>query len=144
MTRIEFHFNVAERLHYTCRLLRKAYLQGARLGVLGSEATLRQLDVALWKFSEVEFLPHSTATDSPELQQTSPIRLHADVQQLVGLDVLLNLDDELPPAFEKFGRLIEIVSLDDFAIMNARKRWRHYKELGYELQRHDLAKVSAP
>ena len=34
MTRIEFHFNTPERLQHTCRLLRKAYLKGARLQVL--------------------------------------------------------------------------------------------------------------
>ena len=43
MTRIEFHFNTTERLQYACRLLRKAHARDLRVGVLGSEATLRQL-----------------------------------------------------------------------------------------------------
>ena len=61
MTRIEFHFNAPERLQYACRLLRKASAQNLRIGVVGSAAALRQLDAALWNFSAVDFLPHSTA-----------------------------------------------------------------------------------
>ena len=30
MTEIAFHFNVPDKLAYSCRLLRKAYLSGAR------------------------------------------------------------------------------------------------------------------
>jgi DNA polymerase-3 subunit chi len=91
MTRIEFHFNAPERLPYACRLLRKAHGRGLRLGVVGSEATLRQLDAALWTFSELDFLPHSTAADGQDLQDASPIRLHSDPLQLAGMDVLISL-----------------------------------------------------
>ena len=103
MTRIEFHFNTADRLQYTCRLLRKAHSQSLRLGVVGSEATLRQLDKLLWTFSELDFLPHSHAQDVQGIQDASPIRLHADPMQLTGLDVLVNLGDEVPPGCAAAG-----------------------------------------
>jgi hypothetical protein len=35
MTEIAFHFNVPDKLAYSCRLLRKAYLSGARVVVTG-------------------------------------------------------------------------------------------------------------
>lgn len=143
MTRIEFHFNTTERLQYTCRLLRKAHARSLRVGVLGSDATLRQLDAALWTFSEVDFLPHSTAADAQATQDASPIRLHVDSLQLSGLDVLVNLGDEVPQGFEKFERLIEIVATDDHGRMTARQRWRHYTAQGYDLQQHDLSKAGA-
>ena len=140
MTRIEFHFNTVDRLQYTCRLLRKAYSQSLRLGVVGSEATLRQLDAMLWTFSEIDFLAHSHADDVQSIQTASPIRLHADPLQLTGLDVLVNLGDEVPQGFEKFERLIEMVATDDHGRMTARERWRHYTKQGYDLAQHDLSK----
>ncbi|WP_416548477.1 DNA polymerase III subunit chi [Limnohabitans sp. DCL3] len=143
MTQIDFHFNARERLQYTCRLLRKVHAQALRVGVVGSEASLRQLDVALWSFSEASFLPHSTAADDPEIQQASPIRLHGDPDQLSGMDVLVNLGDEVPPGFDAFPRLVEIVATDEHGRMMARQRWRHYTHQGYALIQHDLSKLEA-
>ena len=142
MTLIEFHFNAPDRLQYVCRLLRKATLQGARLGVVGAEPSLRQLDAVLWKFSDIAFLPHSTSADTLAVQEASPIRLHVDPSQLVGLDVLINLGEDVPQGFEKFERLIEIVAGDDYEKMMARKRWRHYVDQGYDLSQHDLSKIN--
>ncbi len=143
MTQIEFHFNTPERLQYTCRLLRKAHARAQRVGVLGSESSLRQLDAALWSFSESDFLPHSSPADALDVQDASPIRLHQDPIQLAGLDVLVNLGDEVPQGFASFARLIEIVANDDHGRMTARQRWRHYTALGYVLHQHDLAKVGS-
>jgi DNA polymerase-3 subunit chi len=143
MTQIEFHFNTTERLQYTCRLLRKAQRSALRVGVVGSEASLRQLDSALWSFSEVDFLPHSTSADDAEVQTASPIRLHVDPVQLSGMDLLVNLGDDVPQGFETFPRLIEIVATDDHGRMTARQRWRHYTAQGYALRQHDLSKVAA-
>lgn len=143
MTQIEFHFNTTERLQYTCRLLRKTQKSALRVGVVGSEASLRQLDAALWSFSDADFLPHSTAADALEVQDASPIRLHTDPVQLSGMDVLVNLGDEVPQGFESFARLIEIVATDDHGRMTARQRWRHYTAQGYALKQHDLSKVAA-
>lgn len=144
MTRIEFHFNAAERLHYTCRLLRKTQANRLRVGVVGSEASLRQLDAALWSFSELDFLPHGTTTDPAEVQDASPIRLHTNPVDLSGMDVLVNLGDDVPQGFDSFPRLIEIVATDDHGRMTARQRWRHYTAQGYALAQHDLSKVAAP
>jgi DNA polymerase-3 subunit chi len=144
MTQIEFHFNAPERLPYVCRLLRKAHGRNLRVGVVGSDVALRQLDAALWAFSELDFLPHSTSAEAQDIQTASPIRLHTDPVQLVGLDVLVNLGDDVPEGFEKFERLIEIVATDDHGRMSARQRWRHYTAKGYDLLQHDLSKVSTP
>jgi DNA polymerase III subunit chi len=143
MTRIEFHFNAPERLQYACRLLRKASAQRLRMGVVGSAASLRQLDAALWTFSAVDFLPHSTAADTPELQQASSILLSEDPALCADRQVLVNLGDEVPLGFERFERLIEIVAVDDHGRMTARQRWKHYTAQGYDLKQHDLSKLGA-
>lgn len=140
MTRIEFHFNAPERLQYACRLLRKAHAQNLRVGVVGSAPSLRQLDAALWTFSAADFLPHGTASDSPDLQNASPILLTEDPSLCAGREVLVNLGDEVPVGFEQFKRLIEIVAVDDHGRMTARQRWKHYTAQGYDLLQHDLSK----
>ena len=142
MPQIEFHFNAPERLHYVCRFLRKANAHDWRVGVLGSEAVLRQLDAALWSFSEHDFLPHCTANDSPHMQQASAILLSPDVGRLAGWPMLVNLGDDVPEGFEQFQRVIEIVPSDDHGKMTARQRWRHYAAQGFELTQHDLSKVA--
>ncbi len=142
-TRIEFHFNTDERLLHTCRLLRKARAQNLRIAVVGAPATLKQLDAELWRFQDVSFLAHCTAQDPPEVQHASPVALGSDPHAWGIEDVLLNLGDEVPFGFEKFARLIEIVSKDEHGRYQARMRWKHYKSLGYELLQHDLSKVAA-
>lgn len=144
MTRIEFHFNTPERLRHTCRLLRKAHAQGFRIAVMGAPATLRQLDASLWSFEDVAFLPHCSEQDAPDVRQASSICLGTDPHVWGIQEVLVNLGDEVPAGFERFQRLIEVVSSDEHGRMQARQRWKHYKTLGYELLQHDLSKASAP
>jgi DNA polymerase-3 subunit chi len=45
----------------------------------------------------------------------------------------------VPPGFERFDRLIEVVTTDAEDRNIARTRWRHYTEHGYTITRHDLA-----
>lgn len=144
MTRIEFHFNTSERLVYTCRLLRKAVAQDWRIAVTAAPSTLTLLSAQLWRLSEVSFIPHCTADDAPEVQQVSPVALGPDPQIWGFDDVLVNLGDEVPAGFERFKRLIEIVSNDEHGRAQARLRWTHYKRLGYDLLQHDLSKSTEP
>jgi DNA polymerase-3 subunit chi len=40
--------------------------------------------------------------------------------------------------FERFERLIEVVTFDEADRQRARERWKHYKTAGCEPLRHDL------
>ena len=113
MTRIEFHFNTSERLVHTCRLLRKARAQDLRIAVIGAPVTLAQLDAELWRFQVESFLAHCTPSDPPEVQQASPVGLGPDPHAWGFDEVLVNLGDEVPAGFERFKRLVEVVSNDD-------------------------------
>ena len=112
-----------------------------RIAVVGAPATLKQLDAELWRFQDVSFLAHCTAQDPPEIQRASPVALGPDPHAWGINEVLLNLGDEVPDDFERFARLIEIVSSDDHGRFQARVRWKHYKSLGFEILQHDLSKV---
>jgi len=58
------------------------------------------------------------------------------------LDVVLNLNYELPPDLGPITRLVEVVGPDDLDKASARIRWKHYTQLGFTINRHDLSAQS--
>ena len=140
MTRVDFHFNAADKLAYACRLVRKAWRTGARVVVTGEAAQLRDLDIALWTFAPLEFLPHCHAGAQGEsVQARSPVVLAEAPRSAPHHDVLVNLGDAVPEGFERFERLIEVVTPDEQDRQQARARWKHYAGRGYNVDRRDLA-----
>jgi DNA polymerase-3 subunit chi len=140
MTEVAFHFNAPEKLAYACRLLRKASGTGAKVVVTGDPALLRELDLALWTFSPLEFLPHCYAPSAPPaVLARTPVVLADAASGTPHHEVLVNLGDRVPEGFERFERLIEVVTTDDGDRHAARGRWKHYADRGYAIVRHDLA-----
>ena len=139
MTEIAFHFNVPDKLAYSCRLLRKAYLSGARITVSAEPEVLAELDALLWSFSPAEFVPHCTASASVISLQATPIVLAGSPAECLHHDVLVNLGQGVPAGFEGFERFIEVVALLPKDVVAGRSRWKHYAARGYALKRYDLA-----
>jgi DNA polymerase-3 subunit chi len=140
MTEVAFHFNAPDKLGYACRLLRKAVASGARVVVTGAPEQLRALDVELWTFAPLEFVAHChAASSSPQVLAASPVVLADTVDAAPHRQVVVNLGDGVPPGFERFERLIEVVTGDEGDRQQARSRWKHYADRGYSITRHDLA-----
>lgn len=139
MTEVTFHFNVPEKTAYACRLLRKAWAARAPVGVLGDAAALRALDEALWTFSSQAFIPHCGVSAPAHMLAATPIVLATDAALFTRSQVLLNLGQPAPEGFERFARLIEIVSAQPQDRAGARQRWSHYKKHGLQPQAHDAA-----
>jgi DNA polymerase-3 subunit chi len=144
VTDISFHFNVSDKLLYTCRLLRKAACSGAKLVVTGADETLQQLDQLLWTFSATEFLPHCSERAAPPVFQRSPLLLAESLQSVPFHDVLVNLGTQIPNGFEHFVRIVEVVGKDDDDRHFARQRWKQYSTSGFDLTRHDLDQLATP
>jgi len=139
VTQLAFHFGAPDKLAYTCRLLRKALGSGAQVVVVAQPPAIARLDADLWALAPVEFLPHCTPSASASVQNRSPLVLVAQVDQAPAQQgVLVNLADSVPVGFERFERLIEVVSTDPDDRECARGRWRYYTERGYSITRHDL------
>ena len=141
MTEIDGHYNMPDKLGYACRLLRKAVgAHGARLVVVADAALLDAIDQALWKLSPSEFIAHCRIDDASFIVERSPVVL-ADgaAASLPDRPILVNLGVELPPRFERFERLIDIVGSDDADRQAGRVRWRHYKDRGYAIRTHPYA-----
>jgi DNA polymerase III subunit chi len=139
MTEVMFHFNAPDKVGHACRLLRKAVGTGAKVVVTGDSALLRELDVALWTFSALEFLPHCLGTAQAEVVAASPLVLAESARSAPHQQVLVNLGTSVPEGFERFERLIEVVTVEDEDRQRGRQRWKHYADRGYAITRHDLA-----
>lgn len=141
MTEVAFHFNAPDKLGYACRLLRKAYLKGARVLVLGTSRDGAALDQALWTLDPGAFVPHCRAGAADHVRAASPVLIADGSTPPEGFaaEVLLNLGDELPIGFERFARVIEVVTFDDEDRQRARARWKQYQAAGCEPLRHDLS-----
>lgn len=139
MTEVAFHFNAPDKLGYACRLLRKAFSSGSQVVVTGGAEQLEALDTALWTFGALEFVPHCHGTSQGErVQARSPIVLSESPPAAPHRQVLVNLGAAVPEGFERFERLIEVVTQDDGDRGQARQRWKHYADRGYAIVRHDL------
>ncbi len=143
MTEVEFHFNVGDKLGYSCRLLRKARAGGAKVMVTAEANLLAQLDQMLWTFSSTEFLPHCRNDADPATLAATPVLLATSPSDpafqgcLHG--VLVNLGQGVPEGFERFERFIELVGSAEDDRRSARQRWKYYKDRGYALKKFDLS-----
>ena len=145
MTEVTFHFNAPDKLGHACRLLRKAVASGAKVAVTGEPAQLRELDAALWTFSPLEFIAHCHgASGTPAVLAASPVVLCDSARTAPHQQVLVNLGAPVPEGFERFERLIEVVTVEEGDRLQARQRWKHYADRGYAITRHDLASKETP
>lgn len=139
MTELAFHFGAPDKLAYACRLLRKAVASGARVAVVARNDALDRLDTDLWSVSPSDFIAHCKGSADATAQRRASVVLVSDTSQVVApFAVLVNLADSVPAQFERFDRLIEVVSTHESDREKARDRWRHYTAQGYAITRHDL------
>jgi len=136
MTRIEFFFNVGNKLDKVAELSQRAVSKGRRTMVFGpDDAVLTELERVLWSGSALSFVPHCRAQHP--LAPETPIVLDFKGEPLVHDDVLINLQHQHPPFFSRFRRLIEIVGTDEADKAQARVRYRFYRDRGYEIRTFD-------
>lgn len=147
MARIDFYIlpeagAEQEREKFACALTAKAWRTGNRVCLLSRDRErAKALDELLWTWRDISFVPHA-------LVDTDDI---AEVRVLIGwgdpgsiqngvtdVDVLVNLTDEIPPATEKFVRIVEIVGGSPDERQAARQRYRQYRDAGHELHNHNI------
>ena len=138
-TRVDFHTGVADKLGYTCRLLRKAWRAGSRVVVAGSPEQLSRLDALLWTFEPGEFIPHARLRAgqaiAPHLERT-PIWLADEPAAAGPREVLVNLGPGCVADFDHYPRVIEIVAEPADDVASGRQRWRQYLAVGITPELH--------
>lgn len=143
MTSIDFYFNAGDRLEVACRLAGKALRQKKRVLIYAPQADdAQRLDRLLWTAQAVSFVPHCLAQD-PLAADTPVLIATGDEAPAHACEVLVNLAAEHPPFFERHERLLEIIAQDEEQVLAGRARFKFYRERGYPLRSHDLAKGPA-
>jgi len=140
-TRVDFYVlaetGTGARLNFACRLTEKAYkLDNRTHAHVTGAAQARQLDELMWTFRQGSFVPHEIA-DATSGADTPVTIGHDDTAALAG-DLLINLADVIPPFFDRFARVAEIVDSNDECRQRGRERYRFYLENGYEPETHKL------
>lgn len=140
MTEITFYFNAEDRYAVACRLAGKAMRQNLRTLVYAPDPeAARKIDRLLWTSRAVSFIPHCYVTDADAAG--TPVLIALGEESAPDCQVLLNLSDECPPCFERHPRLLEVVSKDEADRKAGRARYAFYKDRGYQIRNHDLAKA---
>jgi DNA polymerase-3 subunit chi len=143
VVQVAFHFNVVDVVEYTCRLARKALGRQARLVICAAPDVLQRIDRQLWTLHSLSFLPHASVQASPRVTERSPVWLCTHLSGDEPPDVLVNLLPHTPEGYERFNRLIDIVSLREGDRIAARARWRGHCANGQTPDRFDLGASSA-
>lgn len=138
MTRVEFFFNVEDKVAKIAELCEKAVDKGRQLTIFSQvDATGDALQQRLWQQSATSFLASSKAEEA--MNHFSAIVFAGNGENLVQDDILINLQAEHPPFFSRFRHLVELVANDDADKIAARTKFRFYRDRGYEIKTTDSA-----
>lgn len=144
MPRIRFYHNAANPLDLACELAARACASGKRVAVRAPDAAAaRELDRLLWSRDPQSFTPHVQA-ESPLAAETPVVIGRADAPTTwPHREILFNLAADVPPGFEDFHMLVEIVGQNETDKQHARERWRLYKQRELPLQAFDAVRREA-
>ncbi|NMF89102.1 DNA polymerase III subunit chi [Aromatoleum petrolei] len=142
--RVQFYHNAENPLALACELAARAYGSGRKVALRTQDATsARQLDQLLWSFEQQSFVPHVMA-GSPLAGETPVVIGHAEApNEWPHTEILFNLADDVPPGYERFRMLIEIIGQNEAQKLPARARWMHYKQQDLPLQAFDAIRREA-
>ncbi len=141
MPKVNFYLlkqNAAEaRLALACRLAEQQSRTGQRVYIVTeSQEAAREMDQLLWSFVPDSFVPHTLATDDNAAK--APVVIGHTAAIPAATTCVLNLGD-LPVADQAgLAAIAEFILNDAEAKADSRVRWNHYKQLGFELQLHQL------
>lgn len=124
-------------LRFACRLTEKAHAEGHRVyWRLADEDACRNADDMLWTFRQGSFVPHARVPALTGENDPTPVALGTGEPPPGFDDVLINLHPEAPEFFDRFERIVEIVTPETRG--PGRQRYRFYQEHGHEPETHKI------
>lgn len=146
MTRIEFYSNVADKQHLLISLVGNALFKHRQVTLLTEDAkSATDVSEGLWQRQPDSFLPHVMAEHVHAARTPIIIACKKNaagqLDEMVQDELLINLTEQEPQLFSRFTHLIEIVGNDESDKLSARRRYKFYRDRGYEIQHIDHAKM---
>jgi DNA polymerase-3 subunit chi len=125
-----------EPLRLVCELARKSYDANLWTLVLARDMEqAEQIDALLWELDDDAYIPHQIAGTDEE-DELTPVLIAAPEAYVPSRALVINLRDA---AFEgACERILEVVPADPAAREPLRERWKHYKALGFDVNKHDM------
>ena len=139
--RVDFYLLTSDqpetRWLVACRLLEKAYLKGHRVYVhCDNQQDAEHLDELLWTFRDDSFVPHNLQGEGPE--PPPPVQIGHSKEPRGFNDILLNMSQQIPPFYQKFKRLMELVGNKESAKELSRTHYKEYRARGCDLHTHHI------
>lgn len=127
---------LADPLRLVCELARRAYDSNQPTLILARDrAQAEELDDLLWSFEADAYIPHQIAGNDED-DDITPVLIAAPDSDTPSRPLIINLRDEAwTGACE---RVLEVVPADPAAREPLRQRWKQYKALGMDLNKHDM------
>ncbi len=140
-TRVDFYVlegaDDRARLVYACRLVEKAYQQQHTVCVaVDTPAAAEALDALLWTFSDQSFVPHAVAGEGAVAALPPGMPVQVASGHAVAADLLVNLCQDVPTAYENYPRVAEFVDADPARRDAGRRRFAHYRDRGHPPETH--------
>ena len=142
MSRVDFYILAAtgepSRHKFACRLAEKAYRLKHTVHIhTANRQQAEVLDELLWTFRDGSFVPHEVL-GVPGRGASAPVTIGFEETGIGKQDLLINLTDEIPEMAASFPRVAELVTSDEQSRQMSRRRFVHYRELGAELETHNI------
>ncbi len=114
-------------------LVAKAFEKGFRVVVkLRNAKEVNDMDTNLWTYDAKSFLPHGSAKSGNADMQ--PIWITHEDENPNNADVLIIGQGAKSSSHKDYKLCCEVFSgFDEEAVIEARKRWKEYKEQGFDL-----------
>ncbi len=141
MPRADFYLIAKPRflgqpLLLVCELAKRAYAANQPTLILARDlAQAEELDDLLWAFDPDEYLPHQIA-GMDEDEDEAPILIATPDADVASRPLVINLRDDV--WLKPCERILEVVPADPAAREPLRERWKQYKALEFELNKHDM------
>ncbi len=142
MARVDFYIlpttGEPSRNKFACRLAEKAYRLKHTVHIhTASPQQAEVLDELLWTFRDGSFVPHDVL-NMPGRRTGAPVTIGFEESGFGEQDLLINLTNEVPEMAASFPRVAELVTSDEESRQLSRKRFVHYRDLGADLETHNI------
>jgi len=138
LTNVQFIFNVKDKsvlLHSL--LLQNLQKKKASLVFCGDQSETKALSENLWSSSGINFLPH--IVNKP--YENEMIILSDDRIDWMD-DTLINFSTSMIVGFNRYLKLVELVTDDEKNKAKARDRFKFYKDCGYKVNSIDEKRLT--
>jgi len=128
-----------QRRAFACRLTEKAYLRDLSIVIVSDTLPDTQaLDDLLWTYDERSFIPHKITGEGHAPDPATKVHLTALPESAPPADLLVNLAARLPPHWEGYGRIAEVIDADAERRRLGRERFKMYRDFKVTLETHQL------